>query len=71
MYAIKIRKSDLALLKLLNFGVEPKIGTKTSYLVIHLEDHVPNEVLAEKEFFEKYEPAVNAPSLLKLKKSRY
>jgi hypothetical protein len=71
MYAIKIRKSDLPLLKLLNFGLEPPVGTKTMYLVIHLENNVDNEILPEKEFFDRFEPASNGPELIKLKKSRY
>ncbi len=70
-YAIKIRKSDLALLKHLNFGLEPPVTNKTMYLVVHLDNNVPNEVLPEKEFFDRYEPASNGPELLKLKKSRY
>jgi hypothetical protein len=41
------------------------------YLVIHLENNVDNEILPEKEFFDRFEPASNGPELIKLKKSRY
>lgn len=71
MYAIKIRKSDAKLLNLLNFGKEVPITSKRMYLVVHLANHVPNEILTEKQFFEKYEPAQNGPEIIKLKKARY
>jgi len=71
MYAVKIRKSDAKLLQLLNYGKEVPITTKKMYLVVHLENHVPNEILTEKQFSEKYEAAANPPVFLKLKKVRY
>lgn len=70
-YAIKIRKSDLPLLKLLNYGLEPPVTNKTMYLVVHLANNVDNEILPEKEFFDRYEPSSNGPELIKLKKARY
>ena len=71
VYAIKVRKSDRELLKHLNFGLEPPVTNRTMYLVVHLENNVDNELLPEKEFFERYEPASSGPELLKLKKARY
>lgn len=71
MYAIRIRKSDAKLLQLLNYGREVPITGKKQYLVVHTADHIPNEILSEKEFFAKYEPKVNGPEILDLKKSRY
>jgi hypothetical protein len=72
MYAIRIRKSDAALLKLLNYGKDvPVTPGKKMYLVVHTANHIPNEILSEKEFFAKYEPKVSGPELLDLKKSRY
>ena len=70
MYALKIRKSDLPLLTILNGGVTPKVEKKTTYLVIHIEDseHTHNEILTQRELLMKYDISSRSPLLLKLKK---
>lgn len=68
-YALKIRKSDLPLLTVLNGGVTPEIEKTTTYLVITVEDaeNTHNEILTERELFDTYEINAYSPLLLKLK----
>lgn len=66
MYAIKIRKSDLPFLALLNGGVEPKIEKRTTYLVIDTDG--PNRIVGERELLGFGEISARSPLLLKFKK---
>lgn len=67
MYAIKITKSDLALVTLLNGGVRPELPLKgAAYLIVRLEGH--NEIVSESAFKKDYATYANGPKLLKLKK---
>lgn len=65
-YAIKIRKSDLPLLAMLNGGVEPKVEKKTTFLIVDTDG--PNDIVSEREFLQTCEINSNGPLLLKLKK---
>lgn len=53
LYAIKIRKTDLKLITLLNSGVTPKIEKKTTYFVFDAmwNTNVPNQIVTEQELF--------------------
>ena len=67
-YALKIRKSDLALLTLLNGGVTPKIEKTTTYLIICPDDSGPNEIVTQRELDQRFEVKSNSPMLFALKK---
>lgn len=68
-YAIKIRKSDLDLLTLLNNGVTPEIESTTTYLIIDSDpvNAVPNEIVTEREFLQRFNISSRSPLLLRLK----
>lgn len=70
MYALKIRKSDLALLTVLNGGVTPKVEKQTTYLLISIEDaeNTTNKIVTERELYANHEFSAYNPLLLKLKK---
>lgn len=70
-YALRIRKSDLALLTLLNGGVVPVGTTKTSYLVFEVDEDgsaITSKVVTERELGLEYELGANSPFVLRLKK---
>lgn len=68
-YAIKIRKSDLALIALLNGGVTPLVEKKTTYLVFCSDDeNVYSKIVTERELYETYEISSRSPLMLALKK---
>ena len=69
MYALKIRKSDQAILTLLNDGVPVEIPKKTSYLIV-----TPGEsakVVTEREFDDNYAGRLSTvgPFLMKINKN--
>lgn len=68
MYAIKIRKTDLPLLALLNKGFEPALDKDTHYLIVNPDG--ANEMVTEKEFDEKFATRVSTagPVLMKINK---
>lgn len=65
-YAIKIRKSDLPLIAMLNHGVEPEIEKSPTYLIVNLDGH--NEIVTETELVKTYEFNAYGPNVLKIKK---
>lgn len=70
LYALKIRKSDLALITLLNGGVTPKIEKRNNYFLFDAtwnSDFVP-QILTEREFMSNYEFKQNSPLVLSIKK---
>lgn len=69
LYALKIRKTDLALITLLNDGVAPPLTPKT-YLVFQVASNgktVWTKILTERELY-VYEISNLSPLLLALKK---
>ena len=70
LYAIKIRKSDLELITLLNGGVTPAVEKKPTYFIFDAtwNSDVPNEIVTEREFYNRFEIKTNGPLLLSLKK---
>ena len=70
LYAIRIRKSDLPLITILNGGVTPEIEKTPTYLVVKIEDseHTHNEIVTERVFHQRFEISNRSPLLLKLKK---
>lgn len=73
LYALKIRKSDLELLTILNGGVTPKIEKKTTYLVFDVTNTVPNRIVTQNEFNRMdHDIKETSPLLFALtKKSKY
>lgn len=68
MYALKLRKTDLPLLTLLNDGVPPEIPKTTHFMIV-----TPGEsptIVSEKVFDADYASRLSTagPSLLKLNK---
>lgn len=72
LYAIKIRKTDLALITLLNSGVTPLIESKPTYFVFDAawNSEVPNQIVTETELINSCASGfnTNGPTLLKFKK---
>lgn len=70
LYAIQIQKSHLALITLLNGGVTPKVEKKTTYFIFDAtwNSDVPNEIVTEREFLQRFEISSRTPLLFKLKK---
>lgn len=70
LYALKIRKSDLALLTLLNGGVTPAVEKTPTYLVFDAtwNSDVPNEIVTQRELDKRFEIKLNGPFLMALKK---
>lgn len=70
LYALKIRKSDLELLTLLNGGVTPKIEKTPTYLVFDAtwNSDVPSKIVTERELQQTCDFKINGPLLLALKK---
>lgn len=70
LYAIKIQKSHLELLTILNGGVTPQIEKRTTYLIIDATETIPNEIVTEREFYAdpRFDISTNSPLFLKLKK---
>jgi hypothetical protein len=69
LYAIKIRKSDLALIALLNNGVTPKIEkTKTYFIFDSAEnsEYVP-QIITERKFLQTCDIMNTSPLLLAIK----
>lgn len=69
LYALKIRKSDLALIALLNGGVTPKIEKKTTYFIFDAtwnSDYVP-QIITERTFNQTCDIVNNSPLLLAIK----
>lgn len=67
MYAIKIRKSDLALLTLLNGGVAPDTTKQNTYLIVNPERPLENQVVNQKTF-DQLGLKTHSPQLFALKK---
>lgn len=65
LYALKIRKTDIALITLLNSGVTPEIEKKNTYFVFDAtwNTDVPNKIISEREFL-KYNISMLSPILL-------
>ena len=69
LYAIKIKKSDLALITMLNNGVTPKVEKKETYFIFDATwktDFIP-QIIETRECWNKYEIKGNSPLLLKVK----
>jgi len=72
MYALKIRKSDLGLLAVLNGGMLPEVPKSgTSYLIVNTDPDGFNDIVSERELMKKFEVAANSPLVLRLKQPRY
>jgi hypothetical protein len=70
LYAIKIQKSHLALITLLNGGVTPKVEKQPSYFIFDAtwNSDVPNEIVTAREFLQRFEIFWRRSSLFKLNK---
>lgn len=69
LYALKIRKSDLALITLLNNGVTPKIEKKETLFIFDAEensDYVP-QIITRREFMQTCDIMKRSPLLLSIK----
>lgn len=69
LYAIKIRKTDLALITLLNGGVTPEIEKKSTYFIFDATwntDYVP-QIITQRELL-SYEISNLSPLFLSIKK---
>ena len=69
MYALKIRKSDLGILTLLNNGVTPTVEKKTTYLIVNPDG--ASVIVDEKQFDNQFASRISTagPLLMKLNKS--
>lgn len=68
-YAIKIRKSDLPLITILNGGVTPAIEKQPTYLIFSAEDdNLFSEIVTQRELDKRFEVKQNGPLLFALKK---
>jgi hypothetical protein len=69
LYALKIRKSDLGLITLLNGGVEPKVEKKESYFIFDAtwNSDVPNVIVSNREFLQTYDIMKSSPLVLTVK----
>ena len=70
LYTLKVRKTDLALITLLNSGVPPKVEKKETYFVFDAtrnSDFVP-QILTKREMYNTYTIKGTSPLLLALKK---
>jgi hypothetical protein len=69
LYALKIRKSNLGLITLLNGGVEPKVEKKESYFIFDATSNsdVPNVIVSGREFLQTYDIMSRSPLLLSVK----
>jgi hypothetical protein len=70
LYAIKIRKAELGLIKLLNNGGPVKIEKKRTYFVVDISDNgasVSTDILTERELLQTYVLG-SCPFILSLKK---
>jgi len=67
-YAIEIQPEDLNFIALLNGGVEPQIESKTTYLVITIEDseHSHNDIVTEEELV-SWDAFAFRPTIYRLK----
>lgn len=68
MYALKLRKTDLPLLTLLNDGIEPEIPKSTHFMIV-----TPGEssvIVSEKEFDANYASRISTagPIIFKINK---
>lgn len=71
VYAIKIRKSDLALITMLNSGVTPLVQNNKTYYVFEVnEDGTAGhaEIISERELLSTRTIAGHSPFLFALKK---
>jgi hypothetical protein len=74
MYAIKIRKSDMPLLTILNGGIAPEVPAReTHFLVVNPDatgDDPTTQIITEKAFDRDYAGKISTagPELLKLNK---
>lgn len=70
LYAIRITKSHLALIALLNEGVTPVVEKKPTWFVFDAtwNSDIPNRILTEREFYNLGEISSRSPLMLKLKK---
>lgn len=69
-YAIKIRKSDLALITFLNGGVTPEVQKTPTYLIFSADgsSESSSKVVTERELYDHYEISSRSPLVLALKK---
>ena len=70
-YALKIRKSDLPLIQLLNDGGPVLVEMKPTYFVFEVDEYgksITTTIATERELGQNYEIAGNSPLLLRLKK---
>lgn len=70
LYAIEIKKADLALITLLNDGVAPEIKRDT-YLVFEITEdarEITTNIVTKREFDQTYEIGARSPFVVRLKK---
>lgn len=70
MYALKLRKTDLPLLTILNDGIAPEIPKTPHFLIVTPGES--SEIVSEKVFIAEYASRLSAatsPALLKINKS--
>ena len=71
LYALQIRKSDLALLTLLNNGVTPQVEKQKTFLVFDAtwNSDIPNRIVTERELSRDF-PTIktHGPFLVKFNK---
>lgn len=70
LYAIKVRKADLALIALLNSGVTPKVEKKSTYFIFDAtwNSYFVPQIITEQALAKTYDFKTVAPILLALKR---
>lgn len=68
-YALQIRKSDLALITMLNDGVTPLVQRDTYYVFEIEENGTPGyaKIMSKREMFQTYDISKRSPLVLRLK----
>lgn len=69
LYALKIRKSDLALITLLNNGVTPKVEKIETYFIFDTaagSDYIP-QILSKRTFLQTCDIVKSSPLMLRIK----
>ena len=68
-YAIKIQKSHIELINMLNQGVAVDVQKGTNYFIVDTDPTGTNEIVTERELAQRYDIAANNPFVVKLKKA--
>jgi len=71
LYALKVRKSDLELITLLNNGYTPEVKKTETYFIFEIEDGgktIRTKVVTKREMLQNYDIYKTSPLLLRLKK---